>query len=115
MADNQSILDSIKKLLGMEADYTAFDTDILIHINSTFSTLHQLGVGPKTAFSIESKADTWGSFIQDENKLNAVKTYVYIRVRLLFDPPETSHAREAFYKQAQELEWRLNVHAEGIV
>lgn len=114
MTDNQSILDSIKKLLGMEADYTAFDTDIIIHINTAFSTLQQLGVGPTNAFFIADNKAKWDEFI-DDAKLNAVKSYIYIRVRLLFDPPETSHAREAFSKQAQEMEWRLNVQAEGTV
>lgn len=107
-----SILESIKKPLGLAPDYTVFDDIIVMHINSSFSTLHQLGIGPETAYSIESKTNKWGEFIGDNTAIESVKSYIYIKVRLLFDPPETSFGREAFLKQAQELEWRLNVQRE---
>ena len=108
---DESILNNIKKLLGLASDYTAFDTDIIIHINSVFNTLHQLGVGPVTGFMIDSDTDTWTEFTSSDILLNSVKTYMYLRVRLLFDPPDSSYARDAFDKQAKEIEWRLNVQA----
>lgn len=102
-----SILDSVKKVLGFEPEYTAFDIDIIMHINSVFSTLNQLGVGPVDGFSIEDKAAEWASFIGSTKNISSVKTYVCLKVRLIFDPPATSFAIEAFEKQATELEWRL--------
>lgn len=108
-----SILDTTKKLLGFDSGYTAFDTDIIIHINSVFSTLHQLGVGPENAFSITDKEKGWSEFLGENSKLNDVKSYMYLRIRLLFDPPANSFAIDSLDKQAKELEWRLNVHAEG--
>lgn len=110
-----SILDSTKKVLGIEASYTAFDTDIVMHINSVFSTLHQLGIGPIEGFEIEDQTTQWSDFLGTETRLNSVKTYVYLRVRLLFDPPTTSFAIAAMQKQAEEYEWRLNVLREGVV
>lgn len=103
----QSILTSTKKLLGIEEAYTAFDLDITLHINSVFSTLLQLGVGPVAGFSIEDKVQTWEDFITTTTGILAVKTYVVLRVRLLFDPPATSFAIDNFDKQIKELEWRL--------
>jgi hypothetical protein len=108
-----SILTSIKKVLNVPADYTAFDVDILMHINSVFSTLQQLGIGPENGFMIEDASPTWDTFLGTDLRLNAVKSYVYLRVRLLFDPPTTSYLIEAQNKQIQELEWRLNVTREG--
>lgn len=106
-----SILTSIKKLLNITEDYEYFDTDIMIHINSVFATLHQLGVGPKTPFKITSKEQVWADFIQDNDKIESVKTYVYLKVRLLFDPPSGA-AADAFLQQANEYEWRLNAAAD---
>lgn len=103
----QSILNTIKKMLGLDESYTAFDTDIIVHINSAFFTLNQIGVGPPGGFEISGKDDIWESFLEGRKDLNSVKTYIYLKVRVLFDPPETSHAREAFIKQSQEYEWRL--------
>lgn len=110
-----SILDSVKKVLGLESTYTAFDTDIILHINSVISVLNQLGIGPVGGFMIVDNTATWDAFVgtNTDMNLNMVKTYVYLRVRLLFDPPATSFAIEAFTKQYQELEWRLNVKREG--
>lgn len=109
-----SILNTTKKLLGFDADYTAFDTDIIIHINSTFTLLQQLGVGPETGFLIVDDKTTWSEFIGDETIINAVRSYMYLRVRLMFDPPATSYLIESIRKQATELEWRLNVQMEGV-
>lgn len=104
-----SILDSIKKLLGYQPDYTAFDTDITLHINSVFSTLHQIGVGPEEGFEIENSSSKWEEFLGGNLKINTVKSYVYFRVRLMFDPPTTSYAQESMQKQINEMEWRLQV------
>lgn len=111
---NGSILDTTKKILGIEPDYTAFDSDILMHINSVFATLNQLGIGPDVGFAIEDRLPTWGDFLGTDLRLNSVKTYVYLRVRLLFDPPSTSYLITSMKEQVQEIEWRLNVHREGV-
>ena len=108
----QSILLSTKEVLGLDADYDVFDLDIITHINSAFSTLNQLGLGPVDGLMIEDDTTEWVAFIDDDTKIESVKTYVYLRVRLLFDPPTTSFAIESFDKQIKELEWRLNVHRE---
>lgn len=107
-----SILTSIKKLLGITEDYTHFDTDIVIHINSVFSILTQLGVGPPEGFYIQDKTTIWYEYISDPNKIEMVKSYMYLKVRLLFDPPSSSSVIEAFNKQISEFEWRLNVAVE---
>lgn len=104
-----SVLDSTKKTLGLDSAYDAFDMDIILHINSVFTTLHQLGVGPSEGFMIDDKTDLWSSYSENSSVLNMVKSYMYVRVRLLFDPPTTSFSLESFNKQAQEYEWRLNV------
>lgn len=111
MSDS-SILRSTKKILGIDADYTAFDLDIMTHINSVFSILTQLGIGPVTGFMIEDDDDTWDAFLGDDPNLSSVKTYVYLRVRLLFDPPTTSYMITSMKEQIQELEFRLNVYRE---
>jgi len=108
----QSILISTKKILGIAEDYTAFDLDIITHINTAFSTLTQLGVGPATGFMIEDDTAVWDDFISDDFQYNSVKSYVFLRVRHLFDPPTTSYLIVASEKQISELEWRLNVHRE---
>lgn len=107
-----SILVSIKKLLGIAADYTHFDPDIIMHINSAFSVLTQLGVGPPEGFRIEDNTKTWNDFISDTIRLDAVKSYVYLKVGLMFDPPTSSAVLSAKERQISELEWRLNVAAE---
>jgi len=107
-----SILTSTKKILGIEEDYTAFDLDIITHINTTFNTLAQLGIGPSSGFMIEDETPTWTDFVSNDLLLNSVKTYVYLKVRILFDPPTTSYLIDALQKQVSELEWRLNVHRE---
>lgn len=107
-----SILISTKKILGLAADYTVWDLDIITHINSAFSTLTQLGVGPPAGFMIEDETTEWLDFLGDDLQLNSVKTYIYLRVKLLFDPPSTSYAITAMNDQVEQLEWRLNVHRE---
>lgn len=104
-----SILTSIKKLLGITADYEHFDPDIIMHINSVFMTLQQLGVGPATGYSIIDEDATWDEFLPTGMQLEAVKTYMYTKVRLAFDPPTSSAVLQAMERQASELEWRLNV------
>ena len=105
----ESILTSIKKLLGITEDDTNFDTDIIIHINSVFMVLNQLGVGPSEGFRIEDKYSTWDEYIAEDNDLDSVKTYMYLKVKLLFDPPLNSSVLEANKQLINELEWRLNV------
>lgn len=106
-----SILDMTKKMIGFESDYTAFDLDIITHINSTFFALQQLGIGPESGFVITDKSSKWSDYLTG-NDLSAVKTYMFLKVRLLFDPPTTSFANEAIKNQITELEWRLNVQSE---
>jgi hypothetical protein len=110
----QSILISTKKILGIAEDYTVFDLDIITHINSAFSTLTQLGIGPADGFQIDDASELWTDFdpIDDDRLYNSVKSYVFLRVRLLFDPPTTSYLIAAFEKQVQELEWRLSTYRE---
>lgn len=106
---NESILTSTKKILGISDDYTAFDTDIITHINSVFSTLQQLGVGPEEGFAIDGKEELWPAFLGDDPKLNMVRTYMFMRVRLMFDPPSTSFALTSMQEQINQFEWRLQV------
>lgn len=108
----ESILTSIKKLLGISEEYEHFDADLIMHINSVFLVLNQLGVGPKDGFTIEDKGSEWTEFIEDPKQLQAVKSYMHMKVKLLFDPPLSSAVIESTNKLIAELEWRLNVAAE---
>lgn len=110
-----SILNSIKKLIGYEPDYTRYDTDLIIHINTALGTLTQLGVGSSSGFFITDSSATWDDFIGEIGNLESVKTYVYVKVKLVFDPPPTAAAIEALNKLANELEWRINNSAEDVV
>lgn len=111
----ESILTSIKKMLGITEDYEHFDADITMHINSVFMVLSQLGVGPENGFSISDKYKTWSEFIAtDDPRFEAVKSYMYLKVKLLFDPPLSSIVVEAMNRQISEFEWRLNVAAESL-
>ena len=107
-----SILESVKKMLGLEKEYEAFDPELIIFINMAFSVLTQLGVGPSGGYSITGYDETWGDYIPNDDSLSKqlemVKTYVYMKVRLAFDPPNGS-VLESFNKQISELEWRINV------
>ena len=108
------ILTSIKKMLGPEEDYEHFDADIIININTVLATLWQLGVGPENGFSIKDKSAKWSDFIFDERLLSLVPTYVYLKVRLAFDPPSSAAVLEAMQRQVAEYEWRINVAAEEL-
>jgi len=108
------ILESVKKVLGIAPEYLAFDQDIMMHINSVFSVLHQLGVGPDEPFMIEDETATWTEFLGTERGVNSIKSYVYLRVRLLFDPPATSFVLDAMEKQIEELGWRISTYMEGV-
>jgi hypothetical protein len=109
-----SILDDVKKALGITADNPAFDPDIIMHANSAFSTLHQLGLGPVDGFMIEDNTAVWSAFLSDNPTLNSVKSYVYMSVRYTFDPPQQSAHLTALKQSMTELEWRLNVVSEII-
>lgn len=107
-----SILHTTKKLLGLEYDYTRFDTDIIIHINSAFAQLAQLGAGPEEGFEIEDETALWSDFLGGNKLLNQIKSYMYLKVRMLFDPPTTSFDLAAKKEQITEWEWRINVAAD---
>lgn len=111
-----SILNDTKKILGVEPDYTAFDVDIITHINGVFSTINQLGIGPEFGFEILDDVAEWEDFlgVDPDLRLNGIKTYIYLKVRLLFDPPATSFHLAAMEKQIAEIEWRLNAYRESI-
>jgi len=107
-----SILKNVKKNLGIEADDTSFDEDILTHINSVFATLNQLGLGPADGFEVTGEDELWSTYLAGNLNRASVRTYMYLKVRIFFDPPTTSFHLEALNKQATELEWRLNVQRE---
>ena len=107
-----SILITIKKMLGLDKDYEVFDEEIKVHINSVFMYLNQLGVGPDAPYSITDDTETWPQFTANVNDANALKTYMYLRVKLIFDPPNTSFVLKAIQDQITELEWRLNVQVD---
>lgn len=109
----ESILTSIKKLLGIAEEDTNFDQDLIMHINSVFMILTQLGVGPSKGFAIKDENDVWSDFIPEQSSLEAVKSYVYMKVRLMFDPPLSSAVADAINRNISELEWRLNAGAEN--
>lgn len=111
----ESILLTMKKMLGDSIPDSYFDTDIIIHINSVFTTLTQLGVGPAEGFIIEDDTAVWTDFIPDPLRLNSVKSYMYLKLKLLFDPPSGAALLQAYKEEAKELEWRLNVDAESEV
>lgn len=111
---DNNILNSIKKLLGLR-DNTAFDQDILIHINTVFSGLQQMGVGPANGFRLEDGSEVWSSFITETagNKFHNVKDYVFLKVKMLFDPPQNSALIDSFDRQIKELEYRLYTQSGG--
>ena len=108
-----SILDTTKKLVGVDPENTDFDLDLTTHINTVFFELQQLGVGPTEGFDIEDNTKTWSEFIGSES-IRAVKSLMVAKVRLLFDPPPTGPATEAVERQISRLEWRLNIHMEEV-
>lgn len=116
-----SILTSIKKLLGLDEEYTHFDTDIIIHINSALFRLRTLGVGPvaegeslnPAPFKITDKTQVWSDLLEDREDLESVKDYIYLKVKLMFDPPQTSFVIDSYNTQLKELEWMINEQAGG--
>ena len=108
-----SILITIKKMLGLDQDYDVFDEEIKVHINSVFMYLNQLGVGPDVPFSITGDTEIWPQFTPNGDNANALKTYMYLRVKLIFDPPNTSFVLKAIQDQITELEWRLTVQVDS--
>ena len=109
----ENILNSIKKLLGIPEDYTAFDQDIMIHINSVFMILSELGVGPSNGYSLKEGTEKWGDFISDDENLEGIKTYVYMKVKTIFDPPLNSAVLASMKELISEFEWRINNEDEG--
>lgn len=107
-----SILNTIKKMLGIAPEYDHFDVDLIININTVFSILTQLGVGPKNGFSITGTVETWSDYISDMSKLEMVKTYIYLKVKSIFDPSQNSNVNASIEKQINELEFRLNVEVD---
>ena len=108
----ESILVSVKKLLGIVEEYTHFDEDVILQINSAFSTLNQLGVGPEEGFSIVDSSAVWSDFINDD-RLNFIKTFVQLKVKLAFDPPTSSTLMESYNRQLDELTWRISITNNG--
>lgn len=104
-----SILNTTKKLLGIAEENTEFDLDIILHINSVFTILTQLGVGPSKGFSILDSSAVWSDFIPEGEMMEAVKSYIACKVRILFDPPTSSTTMQALQNMCSEFEWRLNV------
>lgn len=109
----ESILTSIKKMLGIVEEYEHFDADLIMHINSVLSILTQLGVGPSEGFSIADKTTTWSEFLPANKNLESVKTYVYMKVKLIFDPPLSSSVSEAMNRMISELEFRILIEADS--
>lgn len=115
MEMTESILTSVKKLLGIDESYTHFDPDLIMHINSVFSILTQMGVGPPNGFSITGSSEVWNDFITKEpNNFSLVKSYMHLKVKLLFDPPLGSAVIESINRQISEFEWRLFIAADPI-
>lgn len=112
LINDQSILMSIKKLLNVDEEDPAFDTDIGMLINAEFMTLHQLGIGPDDGFSIHEADTKWTDFSDDPTLIESVKAYIYMKVRMIFDPPASSVVADAFNARIHELEFRMNVQAE---
>lgn len=109
---DKSILNDIKKLLGLSEDCKDFDTDIILHINTVFMILGQLGVGNNKKFSISDDKAKWSDYLTEEDDLEAVKTYIHLKVKLIFDPPLNAAIVAAIQETINELEWRLNVQVD---
>lgn len=115
---DESILNNTKQVLGLDGGYTPFDQDIIMHINGAFSILHQLGVGPDAGFTIDDATPVWSDFVLltgSEVSLSLVRTYIFLKVRMLFDPPTTSFLLASMKEQIDQYEWRLNVAREYVL
>lgn len=109
----ESILITIKKMLGIDEEDDSFDVDIITHINSVFSTLRQLGFGPSEGFSIEDEVAVWDDYLESIVYLNSIKTYIYLKVKKLFDPPQNSTLMDSLNSSINEFEWRINIDADS--
>lgn len=109
-----SILTSIKKLLGIEKEYTHFDDDLIMHINSVLSILNQIGVGPPDGFSIRDDTSVWNDLISDETQLELIKSYIHMKVKLIFDPPLSAALIESTNRTISEFEWRIQAMSDSI-
>lgn len=109
---SSSILETIKKLIGIDKDYDVFDLDLIVSINSSFMILNQLGIGPDKPFLIKDNKATWRDFFGDEEVFELAKSYIYLRTKLLFDPPSSGVLHEAVERQISEFEWRMHVQAD---
>lgn len=107
-----SILNSVKKMLGITEEDTSFDEDIIMHINTVFMIIHQLGAGPVGGFSIVDEESTWDDYFGEEQPLESIKSYMYLKVRSIFDPPTSGAVKEAVNNNIKELEFRINVAAD---
>lgn len=114
MEITESILTSVKKLLGIDEAYNHFDSDLIMHINSVFSILTQMGVGPANGFSITGNSEKWTDFADEPDKFSFVKSYMHLKVKLLFDPPLSSAVIESINRQISEFEWRLFIAADPV-
>lgn len=108
-----SVLTSIKKLLGITEEYDQFDQDLIIHINAVLMVLTQIGVGPSNGMIINDSSTTWNDILSDTSNIEAVKTYVYLKVKMIFDPPSSSSVADAMNRSINEYEWRLNINADS--
>ena len=106
---DESILNTIKKMLGPDEGYDVFDTELVIHINTAIATLTQIGVGPPQGFRITGAGETWTDYLGSDEGLENVKTYIYCKVKMIFDPPTSSFVMKALQDTCDELVWRLNV------
>lgn len=113
--DSESILNSVKKMLGIDSTINSFDVDIIININSAIGTLTQLGIGPKDGFFITDESQTYSDYLGDlENKYHQVKMYLYLKTRVGFDPPSSSYVLDSMNKQIAEFEWRMKTLSEEV-
>ena len=110
---SESILDTIKQMLGLDLEDQSYDNELVVYINSALSDLVQIGVGPTTGYQITGKDDVWETLLEANPNLNSAKQFIYLKVRLVFDPPQTSYVIQAFEKQIEEATFRINVHAEA--
>lgn len=113
--ESPSILVSTKAALGVTPEQHAFDSMIVMHINSVLSTLEQLGVGPEGGLMVTSQVQTWSDLIGSDNRLNMVKSYMYMRVRMMYDPPDIGFVITAIQEEIKEMEWRLNVFVDNVI
>ena len=111
--DSESILNSTKQKLGLTPDVVnEFDTDVIDAINMSISILTQMGIGPDTGYAIQSAKDKWSDYIGNDPRLTMVKSYIYLKTRLIFDPPQSSYVLSSMTESAKELEWRLGMYNE---